>query len=80
MLSLALITAEDKIPIYAATHMNQNISATVVTSHTLHVYCHMVVRRQQMWRVSDCKIIAGELVATQHKPLFLCAHAEEEKG
>ncbi|KAI0215635.1 hypothetical protein LSAT2_032303 [Lamellibrachia satsuma] len=29
----------------------------------------LVVRRQQMWRVKDCKIIAGEHVVSQHKPL-----------
>ena len=29
----------------------------------------LVVRRQQMWRLRDCKIIAGEQMGRQHKPL-----------
>ena len=40
----------------------------------------LVVMRQHMWRVRDCKSIAGEHVTTQHKPLLVCAHAEEERG
>ena len=43
----------------------------------------LVVRREQMWRVRDCKIIAGEHVATQHRPLFVllcvCRRGERKK-
>ena len=36
------------------------------------------VRREQMWRVRDCKIITAEHVATQHRPsFFFRAHTEE---
>ena len=39
----------------------------------------LVVKRHQMWRVRDCKIIAGEYVATQHKPL-VCVVRMQKRG
>ena len=29
----------------------------------------MLIRRQQLWRIKDCKAIAGEHITTQHKPV-----------
>ena len=37
----------------------------------------LVVRRQQIWRVKNCKIIAVERVATQHKLLVFVVRKEE---
>ena len=39
----------------------------------------LVVRRQQMWRVKECKIIAGEHVATQHKPLVFAVRKQKRE-
>ena len=32
-----------------------------------------------MWRVKDCKITAGEYVATQHKPLVFVVHMQKSR-
>ena len=29
----------------------------------------VIVRKQQLWKIKDCKAVAGELVTTQHKPV-----------
>ena len=39
----------------------------------------LVVKTQQMWRVKDCKIIAGEHVATQHKPLVVVVRMQKRR-
>ena len=39
----------------------------------------LVMRRQQMWRVKDCKILAGEHVATQHKPLVFVVRMDRRR-
>ena len=39
----------------------------------------LVVRRQQMWRVRDCKIIACEHVAAQHKPLVFVVRMQKTR-
>ena len=28
----------------------------------------LIVRKQQLWKIKDCKAVAGEHVTTQHKP------------
>ena len=40
----------------------------------------LVVRRQHMRRVRDFKIIAGEHVATHHKPLFCVMHIQNGRA
>ena len=32
-----------------------------------------------MWRLMDCKIIAGDDVVTHTSPGFVCVYAEEDK-
>ena len=39
----------------------------------------LLVRRKQMWRVNDCKIIAGEHVATQQKPLVFVVRMQKSR-
>ena len=39
----------------------------------------LVVRRQQMWILRECKIIAGEHVTTQHKPLFFVVRMQKRR-
>ena len=39
----------------------------------------LVVRRQQMWRVRDSKIIAGKHVATQHNPLVFVVPMQKRR-
>ena len=29
----------------------------------------LIVRKQQLWRIWDCKVVVGEHVTTQHKPV-----------
>ena len=39
----------------------------------------LVARREQMWRVRECKIIVGEQVATQHRPLFYVVRMQKRR-
>lgn len=39
----------------------------------------LVVRRQQIWRVKDYEIIAGEHVTTQHKPLIFVVRMQKRR-
>ena len=39
----------------------------------------LVVRKGQLWRVKDCKILAGEHVTTQHKPLVFVLRLQKRK-
>ena len=40
----------------------------------------LVVRKDQLWRVKDCKIIAGEHVTTQHKLLVFVIRFQKRKA
>ena len=37
----------------------------------------IVVRRQQLWKVKDCKAIAGEHITTQHKPVICTVRVQK---
>ena len=39
----------------------------------------LVTRSQQRWRIKDCKVIPGEFVCTQHKPLIFEIRVERRK-
>ena len=39
----------------------------------------VLVRKGQLWRVKDCKVIAGEHVTTQHKPLVFVIRLQRRK-
>ena len=39
----------------------------------------LVVRRQHIWRVGDCKVISGEHVATQHKPQVFVVRIQKKR-
>ena len=39
----------------------------------------LVVRRQHMWKVRVCNIIAGEHLATHHKPLVFVVHIQKRR-
>ena len=39
----------------------------------------LVVRKKQLWRVKDCKAIAGEFVTTQHKPVIFVIRLDKKR-
>ena len=44
--------------------------------HKTELYL-VIVWKQQLWKIKDCKAVAGEHITTQHKPVGF-AYAEEE--
>ena len=39
----------------------------------------VLIRKQQLWRMKDCKVIAGEHITTQHKPVVLVVRMNRAK-
>ena len=39
----------------------------------------MLIRKQQLWRINDCKAIAGEHITTQHKPVVFVVRMNRAK-
>ena len=39
----------------------------------------MLIRKQQLWRINDCKAIAGEHITTQHKPVVFVVRMNRTK-
>ena len=33
----------------------------------------LIVRKQQLWKIKDCKAVAGEYATPQHKPVVFVA-------
>ena len=39
----------------------------------------VIVRKQQLWKIKDCKAVAGEHVTTQHKPVVFVVCMQKKK-
>ena len=39
----------------------------------------MIVRKQQLWKIKDCKVVAGEHVTTQQKPVVFVMRMQKKK-
>ena len=39
----------------------------------------VIVRKQQLWKIKDCKAVAGEHVTTQHKPVVFVVRMQKKK-
>ena len=39
----------------------------------------VLVRKEQLWKIKDCKAIAGEHTTTQHKPVVLVVRMKRTK-
>ena len=39
----------------------------------------LIVRKQQLWKIKDCKAVAGEHVMTQHKPVVFVVRMQKKQ-
>ena len=39
----------------------------------------LIVRKQQPWKIKDCKAVAGEHVTTQHKAMMFVVYMQKKK-
>ena len=60
-------------------HKRESHKITHLSGHHKTELDMVLIRKQQLWRINDCKAIAGEHITTQHKPVVFVVRINRTK-